>query len=323
MLKENQIVYDTIIIGSGPAGITAGIYAVRREMKALVIGKEIGGQVVWASAVENYPGFNKINNIDLINHWRKHAQGLGADIRTDEIKEIRLKSNGQFELYTSNNKFLSQTVIVTMGLVPRRLAIPGEEEFLGKGISYCANCDSPFYRDQQVAVVGGGNSALDAAEILSKIAKQVYLIHRREEFRGFEILVDEVKAKKNIELILNSEVKEIKGNGRLEGIKVVDKQKRERYVSVDGVFIEIGRIAHTDLVADFVDRTKQDQIMVDDKCRTRTPGLFAAGDVTTVPFKQITIAMGQATIAALAAYEYLQLKAGRKVGPIFDRSRHK
>lgn len=311
--------FDTIIIGSGPAGITAGIYAVRREMKALVIGKEPGGQVIWASEVENYPGFKKINNIELITKWNDHAKGLGVEFRTEEIQRIE-KSNNGFILYASKEKYETKTVIIAMGLVPRRLAIPGEEEFIGKGISYCANCDSPFYRDKQVAVVGGGNAALDAAEILSKIAKQVYLIHRREDFRGFEALVDEVKSKKNIELVLNSEPKEIIGNERVSAIKVINKNKQEQEIKIDGVFIEIGRIAHTDLVADLVERTKQNQIIVDDKCHTKTLGLFAAGDVTTTPYKQITIAMGQGTIAALAAYEFIQLKQGEHPGLIMDRS---
>jgi len=316
-MKEQ--IFDTIIIGSGPAGITAGIYAVRREMKALVIGKEPGGQVVWASEVENYPGFKKINNIELITKWNEHAKGLGVEFRTEEIQKIE-KSDKGFIVYASKEKYETKTVIIAMGLVPRRLAIPGEEEYIGKGISYCANCDSPFYRGMQVAVVGGGNAALDAAEILSKIAKQVYLIHRREEFRGFEALVEEVKSKKNIKLILNSVPKEIVGKERVTAIKVVNKEKEEQEIVVDGIFIEIGRIAHTDLVADLVERTKQNQIMVDDKCRTKTPGLFAAGDVTTTPYKQITIAMGQGTIAALAAYEFIQLKLGNDVGPILDRS---
>ncbi|MCK5211769.1 FAD-dependent oxidoreductase, partial [Candidatus Parcubacteria bacterium] len=236
-----------------------------------------------------------------------------------EIQKIEKSDNG-FTLHASREKYEAKTVIIAMGLVPRRLAIPGEKEYIGKGISYCANCDSPFYRDKVVAVVGGGNAALDAAEILSKIAKQVYLIHRRDEFRGFEALVEEVKSKKNIKLILNSEPKEIIGKERVTSIKVLNKAKKEQEIVVDGIFIEIGRIAHTDLVADLVERTKQGQIIVDDKCRTKTPGLFAAGDVTTTPYKQITIAMGQGTIAALSAYEFIQLKLGNDIGPILDRS---
>ena len=312
--------YDIIIIGSGPAGLTAGIYAARREMKALILGKELGGQVIWASSVENYTGTKTIKNFDLIKNWQEHVLSLGVEIKAEEVQKIE-KSNDIFKLFCSSKIYKAKTVIIAMGLVPRRLAIPGEKEFMGKGISYCANCDSPFYRDKNVVVVGGGNSALDAAELLSKIASQVYLVHRREDFRGFEALFNEVKSKKNIELVLSSNVTEIFGKDKVEGVKVAHKETKEaRAIETDGIFIEIGRIAHTDLVANFVDRTKTDQIVVDDKCRTRTPGLFAAGDVTTVPYKQITIATGQATIATLAAYEYLQLKSGKDIGVIADRS---
>ena len=200
--------YDTIIIGSGPAGFTAAIYAVRREMKVLVVGKEMGGQLIWASEIENYPGIEKIDSIDFISRFQKHTQSFGVEIKTAEIQKIEKKEDGTFKLFTGNEEFETKTVIIVMGLSPRRLAIPGEKEFNGRGVSYCANCDGPIYKDKVVAVVGGGNSALDAAEVLSKIGKQVYLIHRRDEFRGFEALVEEVKERENIELILDSEIKE-------------------------------------------------------------------------------------------------------------------
>ena len=201
-----------------------------------------------------------------------------------------------------------------MGLAPRRLAIPGEEEFNGKGMSYCANCDGPFYKDKVVAVVGGGNAALDAAEVMSKIAKKVYLIHRRNEFRGFEALIEDVKERKNIELFLETEIKEIIGKNKVEKIKMTsNKTGEEKELTVDGIFVEVGRVAHTDLVANLVERDENGQIMVDEKQGTKTPGLFAAGDVTNKSeFKQITIALGEGTIAALSAYQYLQLKEDQK-----------
>ncbi len=312
--------YDTIIIGAGPAGLTAAIYAARREMKALVVGKEIGGQVMWASEIENYPGFKKIDNYELISKMQEQVMSLGVDIKTEEIKKIEKKEDN-FILHSNKENFTASTVIIAMGLSPRRLAIPGEKEFTGKGISYCANCDGPFYKNKEVAVVGGGNSALDAAEILSKIAGKVYLIHRREEFRGFESLREEVKNKKNIELVLNSEVKEISGEGKVEKAKVINnKTDKEKEINIAGIFIEIGRIASTDLVGEWVERDKVSQIKVDKKQMTKTPGLFAAGDVVSGEFKQITIAAGEATIAALAAYQYLQQKQGKEIKKILDRS---
>jgi len=306
-------VYDTIIIGSGPAGMTAAIYAARREMKTLVIGKELGGQMVWASSIENYPGFKKIDNYDLIVKMQEQVKGLGVEIKTDEVKRIE-KKDGIFILSASKDQYEAKTVIIAMGLAPRRLAIPGEEEFNGKGVSYCANCDGPFYKDKVVAVVGGGNAALDAAEVMSKIAKKVYLIHRRNEFRGFEALIEDVKARKNIEILLETETKEISGKNRVGKIKITDnKTGEEKEIEVDGIFIEVGRAAHTDLVAELAERDGNGQIMVDEKQGTKTPGLFAAGDVTNrSEFKQITIAMGQATIAALAACQYLEMKEGKK-----------
>lgn len=301
--------YDLIIIGSGPAGMTAGIYGARREMKTLIIGKDVGGQLVWANEIENYPGFEKVSSFELINKIKQQTINFGVEFKNDEVKKIEKTIDGNFLLYTNRESFEAKTVIIAMGLSPRRLAVPGEEDFNGRGVSYCANCDGPFYKNKIVAVIGGGNSALDAAEVLSKIANQVYLIHRNENFRAFEVLIDEVRTRPNIEILFNSEVKGIEGNQKVERIKVLDnKTNEERVIDLDGVFIEVGRIASTDLIADLAERNEGNQIITSEKGETKTPGLFAAGDVTNSEFKQITIAMGQATTAALSAYQYLQLK---------------
>ncbi len=301
--------YDLIIIGAGPAGMTAGIYAARREMKTLIIGAEVGGQMVWASEIENYPGFSKISSFELIENMRQQTIGSGAEMKIDEVKKIERKENGNFIVYTGRESFESQTVLIAMGLSPRRLAVPGEIEFNGKGVSYCANCDGPFFKNKIVTVVGGGNSALDAAEIMSKIASQVYLIHRSESFKAFETLVEEVNSRQNIKILLNSEIKEIFGDGKVEKIKVSNvKDKKEEDIKTDGVFIEVGRIASTDLVSELVERNEKNQIIANEKGETKTPGLYAAGDVTNCETKQITVAIGQATISTLNAYQYLQLK---------------
>ncbi len=313
--------YDIIIIGAGPAGITAGIYAVRREMKTLIIGKEVGGQLTLASEIENYPGFRSIDSFDFILKLQEHVKDLGAEIKTAEVKKITKEKDGTFTLYTQKEEFKAKTVIIAMGLVPRRLEIPGEKEFNAKGVSYCVNCDGPFFRDKVVAVVGGGNSAVDAAEVMSKIAKKVYLIHRREEFRAFDALVNEAKSRKNVEFLLNSQVKEIIGKEKLEKVKILNtKTGKEKELELGGLFIEVGRIAHTDLVEDLVERDERDQIIVDEDGKTKTSGLFACGDVTPVKYKQITIAMGQATIATLSAYQYLLFKQGKGEEVIRDRS---
>jgi len=300
--------YDLIIIGAGPAGFTAGIYAIRREMKVLIIGDVPGGQIVWASEIENYPGFRNIASYELISKMQNHVKDLGAEIINDKIINIKKNKDKTITLLSNKQEFVSKTVIIATGLSPRELLVQGEKEFLGKGVTYCANCDAPFYRDKTVAVVGGGNAALDAAEILSKIAKKVYLIHRREEFRGFEALVNEIKNRKNIEIIINSEISKIIGNEKVKKINVKNnKLNKITQINIDGVFIEIGRIAHTEIFSNLIELDNKKQIKVDKYCKTNVQGIFAAGDVTTVPYKQITIACGQATIATLSAYEYLQL----------------
>jgi len=304
--------YDLVIIGSGPAGMTAGIYATRREMKTLIIGQEVGGQMVWANEIENYPGFAKISSFELIDKIKQQTLSFGVEMKSDEVKKIERTAEGNFLLYTARETFEAKTVIIAMGLSPRRLAVPGEKEFNGRGVSYCANCDGPFFRDKAVAVIGGGNSALDAAEMMSKIASKVYLIHHNGNFKAFDILLDEVKNRPNIEMLSHTEVRDISGAAKVEKIKIFNSEIGvERELPIDGVFIEVGRIASTDLVADLVKRNEKQQIIINSKGETDTPGLFAAGDVTDCEFKQITIAMGQATIAALGAYQYLQLKKGR------------
>jgi thioredoxin reductase len=215
--------YDLIIVGSGPAGMTAGIFAVRREMKTLIIGKEVGGQLVWASEIENYPGFEKISSFELINKFKQQTVNSGVEMKDDEVKQIEKTADGNFILYTNRESFEARSVIISMGLSPRRLAVEGEIEFNGKGVSYCANCDGPFFRNKKVAVIGGGNSALDAAEVMSKIASQVYLIHRGSSFKGFNALVSEVESRPNIEIIFDSEIKRISGNQKVEKIIILDE----------------------------------------------------------------------------------------------------
>ncbi len=298
------MIYDTIIIGSGPAGMTAAIFATRREMKTLVIGKDLGGQVVWAGEIENYPGFKNIQSYDFIEKIREQVVACGAEIKNTEVNKIEKIDDNTFRVITIKEEFLTKTIILAMGLSPRRLAVSGEIEFTGRGVSYCANCDGPLYKGKNVAVIGGGNAAFDAAEVLSKIASNVYLIHRNHDFKAFDTLVSTVENRKNITILSDAKIKEITGEKRVEKIIYTNISEEEQEVAVEGVFIEIGRIASTDLVAEFVDRDEKMQLVVNSKMETKTPGIFAAGDVSNASeFKQITIAIGQATIAALAAYK--------------------
>ncbi|MGE5425519.1 MAG: NAD(P)/FAD-dependent oxidoreductase [Bacillota bacterium] len=298
--------YDTIVIGQGPAGITAAIYAVRREMKTLIIGKEPGGQIIWASEIENYPGFTSISNFDLISRFNEHALKSGVEIKNSEVTKITKRTDGIFEVLAGGVVYETKTVIATLGLAPRRLTVPGEVELTGRGVSYCANCDGPLYKGKTVAVVGAGNSAFDAAEVMSKIASQVYLVVRGDKFKAFDALVKEVESRPNIKILVNADTVLIKGAQKVEGLVYRDEKQNEIELPLEGIFVEIGRIASTDILCEFVDRDQQAQILVNENMETRTPGLFAAGDVVHSQYKQITIAMGQATIAALAAYQHIQ-----------------
>lgn len=313
--------YDTIIIGAGPAGVSAAIYAVRREMKTLLISKDVGGQVGWAGDIENYPGFSSIKNYELVSLFEKHLKSAGVELLLSEAKTITKKEDGSFEVVTGKEVYQTKTIIIAMGLIPRRLAITGEEKFNGKGVSYCANCDGPLFKNKVVAVIGGGNAALDAAEVLSKIANKVYLIHRSDRFKAFDQLVEEVKQRENIKILDFSIVKEIIGEEKVASLGIEKVSGENIKIDVDGVFIEIGRIAHTDLLKGIVEMNAMNQVVVNEKCYTSQLGIFAAGDVTNGEFKQISIASGQGTVAALAAYQYLQLQQGKTPAVIRDLSK--
>jgi thioredoxin reductase (NADPH) len=305
--------YDTIIIGGGPAGLAAALYSARRALKTLLITKDVGGQANLAYRVENYPGFKRISGIKLMQKFYKQALQAGAEIVFGEVVKIKEKK-GNYLVKTRKKTYEAKTLILAFGKIPRNLNVPGEKKFEGKGVSYCAICDMPLFKNKVVAVVGGGNSALDAALYGSKIAKKVYLIHRRKGFRAFEYLAEKLRKKKNVELILNSIVKEIRGKKLVKSVliqNVLTKKKRE--ISVDGVFVEIGYEAKTDFVRNFVKLDKKNQIVINQRCETFypnskkiRPGVFAAGDVTHLPFKQIVISAGEGAKAALQAYAYIK-----------------
>lgn len=298
--------YDLIIIGGGAAGLTAAIYAARRTLATLVIAKDIGGQANLASSIENYPGRYPIGGYELVSEIKKQAEEFGAQVLLTEVSEIK-KEADEFIITTPENNFKAKALILAFGLTPRDLGVPGEREFKNKGVSYCANCDGPLFKDKTVAIVGGGNSALDAAEYLSRVAKKVYLIHRADSFRGEQVLIDRVKEIKTIELFFNTEVKEIKGTDKVNAVLVQNNQSsKERELECDGVFVEVGYIAKTDLIKEFVKLNPRRQVIVNNNCETSCPGIFAAGDVTNSPYKQLVIAAGEGAKAALQAYQYLQ-----------------
>lgn len=306
--KKEETVYDVVIIGGSAAGLTAAIYAARREMKAIVLTKDIGGQISRTALIENYSGIEKIQGPDLVKVFEKQVRDFGVEIVMKEVTKVsETESNGRkmFSVFSGSDEYKCRSVVVANGKTPRNLNVSGEEEFRGKGVSYCATCDAPLFKDKIVAVVGGGNSALDAALLLCKISKKVYLIHRRKEFRAFENVVQTVKGKCNVEFVLDSSIKEIKGDTFVNSIVIEDKSGNVNEIAVDGVFVEIGSEVDVDFVKELVGVDGSEQIKTSKNAETSHPGIFAAGDVTDTPFKQIIVACGEGCKAALAAYNYI------------------
>ena len=299
--------YDTMIIGGGPAGLTAAIYACRKKMKTLVLTVDIGGQTNLPSNIENYPGVESGAGADLMRKFEKQAKKFGAEIKFGKVEKVK-KEKDHFLVEMSDKKtYKGKTVILAYGKVPRKLNIPGEDEFMGKGVSTCVTCDAPLFKDKIVAVIGGGNSAVEGALDLTAIAKKVYLIHRRDEFRADEFGVELAKKEKKIEMVLSSVAKEIKGDKFVKSIiieSVNNKEKKE--LKVDGIFVEIGYVVDSSMIKDLVKVNEFNEIFVNNKCETSCPGVFAAGDVTAIQFKQTIIAAGEGGKAALSAHSFLR-----------------
>jgi thioredoxin-disulfide reductase len=304
--------FDVLIIGGGAAGLTAAIYTRRKELTTGIISVDIGGQNLLTEQEENYPGYTGMSGPKLMEIFFSQALKFGADSIAGKVSKIE-KLDDHFKVtLTNGEQYESQVVILAHGKIPKSLGIPGEDKFIGRGVSSCATCDAPFYKSKNVVVIGGGNSALEAAELLTKFATKIYLIHRRDSFRGDEITQKKVKEAKNVEIIYNSIPVEIKGKDKLEAIVVEDvNTKKQRELKVDGVFVEIGHILDTEFAKDFVDRNELNEIKANRKMETKTPGIFAAGDVTDGPFKQTITAAGDGATAGLSAYNYLMKKQGK------------
>lgn len=307
--------WELIIIGGGPAGLTSGIYGARSGLKTLVLEKGIpGGCILDASSVKNYPGFpNGIRGQELARKMLDHCTNEGAGIRSmEDVIDIELQ--GEKKLVTTDKGTYScDSVIFATGTEHRKLGIPGEEKFMGCGISYCAVCDGPLFKDKDLLVVGGGNCAAIDAIYLSNLASNVRLIHRRDSLRAEEALVDDMK-RNSVEIIYNTEVKEFKGDDRLRIVVLYDNKSSEFYeLEVDGAFIEIGRIPNTEIARRLgVKLDNQGFIIVDELQKTNIEGIYAAGDVTITPYRQIGTAIGNAIVAATEAYGYIKRPYYRK-----------
>lgn len=302
---------DCIIIGGGPAGLSAAIYLIRKKMEILVLTPEFGGQAAKSSEVENYLGFKKISGPELMQSFHDHVEALGVKSQIEEVKTIT-KSETGFKVETDTTTHEAKSILIASGKTPRKCGVPGEEEFAGKGVAYCAVCDGPLYRDKVVAVLGGGNSALDAALEMEKYASKVYMVNLNADFQGDEVRKDRVKESEKIEVITEAETTEFSGEQFIKNLKYKTKAGEIKELAVDGVFIEIGWEPSAEFVKDLVSLNQLGEIVIDKENKTNVPGIFAAGDVTDVLEKQIIIAAGEGAKAALNAWKYLVLEHAKK-----------
>jgi thioredoxin reductase (NADPH) len=308
--------YDVIVVGGASAGLTAAMYASRQGLKTLVITKDIGGQALLTNDIENYPAFEHVGGFELMNKFEKQAKKFGTEFVYEEVFSIQEDKNRQFTVKaTTNNRYDTHTIILAFGKTPRDLNVPGEKELNGKGVSYCAVCDGPLFRNKIVSVVGSGESALEAAIYLKQLASKVIIIHRGNRPIGSEEAIDLLQQQQpngKISFIANSIVKSVHGSSKVESLTLFNsKTSSEFKIEVDGIFVEMGYISKTDIVKDLVQLNNNQEIVVDKYCATSREGIYAAGDVTDVPYKQAVISSGQGAIAALSAYNYIQKLAGK------------
>ena len=304
MKKEN-----IIIIGSGPAGLTAALYTARAQLEPLVIsGNQLGGQISITSEVENYPGFPQgTTGPELVQLMQQQAERFGARLLIDEVTEVSLKGGPPFSVKTYADTYTADAVIVTVGASARRLGVPGEEQFIGRGVSYCATCDGFFFRDKEVLVVGGGDSAIEEGLFLTRFATQVQVVHRRQELRAGETLKRRALANQKISFLLDTVVEEIRGNGKVEAVRLRDlKSDQVRELATDGVFIFIGHDPNSQLFAGQLDMDDQGYLVVDRKMMTNIPGVFAAGEIMDPIYRQIATSVGQGCAAAMMAERWLE-----------------
>jgi len=298
--------YDVIILGAGAAGMTAAIYTCRKKLKTVIISIDVGGQTNLTSHIENYPGTGPMSGIELMQRFQNEAVGFGAEIIMGKANKIDKTENG-FKIGLANGEeYECKALILAYGKVPKSLGIEGEEKFFGRGVSTCVTCDAPLYKNREVAVIGGGNSAIEGALELAEIAKKVYLVHRRDAFRADEVTVEKLKNNPKIELVLNSISTKVIGGKNVDGLEVENiNTKERRQFKVDGVFIEIGYVVDTVFVQHLVKVNDKKEIIVDERGNTSCPGIFSCGDITPVPFKQTVIAAGEGAKAALECYRWI------------------
>lgn len=317
---ESSGPHELLIIGGGPAGMATALYSARKQVNALLLTKDIGGQVLLTADIENYMGYQYITGRELIEKFKEQIEQFPINILVGQeveklVAEVAKTSGvategrryGQFTATTTEGKeFTSKAVIIASGKRSHPLNVPGEKELIGRGVSYCSTCDAPLFSEMDVAVIGGGNSALEAVIDLVKVANKIYVVNVAQSWQGDEILAEQVETAPNVTPFLGYQVMEIHGEHRVEGITIKSQDTGESInMPVQGVFIEIGLLPNSGFAKDLVEVNQAGEIIVDCACRTSVPGVFSAGDVTTVPEKQIIVAAGEGAKAALSAYQYL------------------
>jgi len=300
--------YDTVIVGGGPAGLSAAIYAARGGMKTVVFEQALfGGQIVVTDEVENYPGYvESVTGFDIADNLKKQAAKFGAEFKTETVKAIGLE--GLCKIVETNKMiYRAKSVILATGAHPRKLSVPGEEKYTGRGVSYCATCDGALYRNKVVAVIGGGDSAVEEALFLTKFAKKVYIVHRRDELRAVKLVQDRAFKNEKIEFIWNSIVQSVDGGDYVEKIHLFNrKTEKLSEVEVDGVFIYVGIIPNNELVESRVNLDPQGFVIVDESMHTNIPGIYSAGDINHKVLRQVVTATADGAIAAFSAEKWIE-----------------
>lgn len=295
--------YDSIIIGAGPAGLTSALYLLRANKKVLVLEQATyGGQIINADKIENYPGIEEISGFDFATNLYNQVIKLGCEIKYEKV----LKIHEDKKVETSNNLYSGKTIIIATGCSNKKLDIENESKLIGKGISYCATCDGNFYKNKNVALIGGGNTAIDEALYLSNICKKVYLIYRNNTLKAEEININEVKQKDNIEIIYNSIIKKINGNEILESIDIINKENEETKIYLDGLFVAIGKEPNNEIFNNVVELDSKGYIKTTNDVLTKTSGIYAVGDTRVKELRQITTAVSDGSIAASMAVKEIK-----------------
>ncbi len=312
MMAEENKIEDILILGTGPAGLAAALYAARADLRPLLLtGTEIGGQAATTDRIENYPGFpDGVGGTELADLFQKNAERFGARLEYDTATEVDLSSR-PFSVKTYGKEFKARALIIATGASPNKLGVPGEEQFRGKGVSYCATCDGWFFKDKDVAVVGGGDSALEEAIFLTRYAKTVTIIHRREELRAGALLQKRAKTNPKIKFVWNSVVEEIRGDQGVNNLLLKNvKDGGQSELPVDGIFIFIGHSPNTQLFANQLKMDDKNYIVADARMNTSVPGVFAAGEVCDAFFRQVITSAGMGAAAAISATRFLENEGG-------------